>query len=75
MAELESALAAPLPAGEPPPGETSPDEAASRAFLDMIRPLTGRARARLEAAAQAIVAAGGAPFDAAQAVSLLWPAV
>jgi len=52
-----------------------PDAAASAAFLEAVRPLAERARRRLEEAAREIAGSGSVPFDPAEAVSLLWPAV
>jgi type 2 lantibiotic biosynthesis protein LanM len=73
--EIEAAYA--TPSSDAPllsPG--MPDGAASGAFLEVVRPLAERARRRLEEAAREIAGTGaGAPFDPAEAVPLLWPAV
>jgi type 2 lantibiotic biosynthesis protein LanM len=73
--ELESAFASPPASTASPPSADSPDEAASRAFLDMILPLSEHACKRLEEAARELAREGGAPFDPAHVVRLLWPAV
>ena len=77
--EIEAAYAAPISSdasAAPLLSPGRPDAAAAGAFLEIIRPLAERARRRLEAAAREIAGAGSAPpFDPAEAVALLWPAV
>ena len=75
LIELESAFASPPSSAAASPSAESPDEAASRAFLDTIRPLSERAWERLEETARELAREGEVPFDPAHVVSLLWPAV
>jgi type 2 lantibiotic biosynthesis protein LanM len=75
MRQIETAFSTPLAATGSLFSQAAPETEAPRAFLEAIRPLAERARQRLAEAAREIAASGDAPFDPAQAVPLLWPAV
>lgn len=75
LIELQRAFAAPPPSAGPAIVPGALEGAASRAFLEMIRPLTDRARERLEEHAREIAGGRAAPFDPAEVTLLLWPAM